>query len=122
MSQNILLLAGLAIGIFIKLSTTNKNIPKLISSKDAKTMLNENKIDIILDVRSKEEYFNGHYPNSINLSYDSINEKSVSNLKKNKNILVYCRSGRRAKIAADKLNSLGFTSIYYIKDTYKSII
>lgn len=121
MNQNILLLTGLGIGILIKLVNL-RNVAKLISSKDAKAMLNENKIDTILDVRSKEEYSNGHFPNSINLPYDSINEKNVSNFSKNKNVLVYCRSGRRAKIAADKLSSLGFTSIYYIKDTYKSII
>lgn len=121
MNQNILLLTGLGIGILIKLVNL-RNVAKLISSKDAKAMINENKIDTILDVRSNEEYSNGHYPNSINLSYDSINKKSVSNFPKNKNILVYCRSGRRAKIASDKLNKLGFESIYYIKDTYESII
>ena len=111
---------GLILGITLQLFfSINSN--KLISSKDAKKMLNQNKIDIILDVRSNEEYSNGHYPNAINVPYDLINEKNTNNFDKRKNILIYCRSGRRAKIAADKLSSLGFKKIYYLEDSYQSI-
>ena len=121
MSLNILLYIGLVVGIAIKFGNL-KNIAKLITSKDAIKMISNDELNIILDVRTNDEYSNGSYPNAINLSYNQINEQSILKFDKGKNILVYCRSGRRAKIAADKLISLGFKSIYYIKDTYKSII
>lgn len=118
MNQNILLLAGLAIGIFIKLGNL-RNVAKLISSKDAKKMISNNEFNIILDVRSKEEYLNGHYPNAINIPYDKIDEKILDKINKESNILIYCRSGRRAEIAANKINNLGYKNIFYIKGSYE---
>ena len=61
---------------------------------------------IIVDVRTKEEYNEKHVKGSINIPYDEIDEKT--SLDKNKTIIVYCRSGRRSKIAYDALKSLGY--------------
>ena len=85
-------------------------------------MIISSKFSHILDVRSLEEFAVGHYPKSINIPYDTINEHTIKTLNKLKPILIYCRSGRRAKIAADKLVSFGFKKIYYINDTYKSLL
>lgn len=62
---------------------------------------------VILDVRTKEEYESGHIKEAINIPYDTINENT--NLDKNKNIFVYCRSGSRSKMAYDTLKKLGYT-------------
>ena len=62
---------------------------------------------VILDVRTKEEYESGHIKEAINIPYDTINENT--NLDKNKNIFVYCRSGSRSKMAYDTLQKLGYT-------------
>ncbi len=64
---------------------------------------------IILDVRTKEEYESGHIKDAINIPYDTINENT--NLDRNKNIFVYCRSGSRSKTAYEKLKNLGY-SVY----------
>ena len=64
---------------------------------------------IVVDVRYDYEYSEGHVVNSINIPYDTIN--SNINLDKNKTILVYCKSGKRSKIAYDKLKELNYDVI-----------
>ena len=67
---------------------------------------------IILDVRTQEEYDQGHIPGAIVISYEEIEEKAEEVLTdKDQLILVYCRSGRRSKIAAEALVELGYTNI-----------
>lgn len=63
----------------------------------------------IVDVRTKEEFDEGHVVGAKNIPYDEIDE-NVS-LDKTKTILVYCRSGRRSGIAKDTLTNLGYTVI-----------
>ncbi len=62
---------------------------------------------IVVDVRTKEEYDTGHVKNAINIPYDEINEETE--LDKSKTILVYCKSGKRSKIAYQTLTQLGYT-------------
>ena len=59
-----------------------------------------------MDVRTSEEYKEGHVKGAINIPYDEINENVE--LDKEKTILVYCKSGRRSKVAYDQLTSLGY--------------
>ena len=61
---------------------------------------------IIVDVRTEEEYNEGHLKNALNIPYDEINENTE--LDKNKAILVYCKSGNRSKMAEDTLINLGY--------------
>lgn len=60
---------------------------------------------IIVDVRTTEEYKEGHLVGAINIPYDEID---TANLDKNKVIFVYCRSGNRSGIAYEKLINLGY--------------
>jgi rhodanese-related sulfurtransferase len=63
-------------------------------------------------VRTQEEYDQGHIPGAIVISYEEIADKAEEVLTdKNQLILVYCRSGRRSKIAAEALLELGYTNI-----------
>ena len=65
-----------------------------------------------MDTRTQEEYDESHIPGAIVIPYDQILEKAESVLTdKNQLILVYCRSGRRSKIAAEALVELGYTNI-----------
>ena len=67
---------------------------------------------IILDVRTPQEFAVGHIPNAINIPNETIGASEISALPdKDQLILVYCRSGRRSKEAAQKLVSLGYTNI-----------
>ena len=61
---------------------------------------------IVVDVREDYEYLKGHVVDSINIPYTQIDENT--NLDKSKTILVYCKSGKRSKIAYDKLKELNY--------------
>lgn len=83
-----------------------------ISMEQAVRMMERETDYVILDVRTPEEYAAGHIPNAINIPNETIGASEISALPdKDQLILVYCRSGRRSKEAAQKLVSLGYTSI-----------
>ena len=109
----------------INLIFKKKNI-KLINSKKVKSKIKNNYFNKIIDVRTKKEYILGNHPQSINIPIEPINKLSNENLKnidRNKPILIYCRSGRRAFNAAKLLkNKFNFKKIYYTDTNYKSII
>ena len=83
-----------------------------ITAEEAKRIMDSEEGYIILDVRTQEEYDEGHIPGAIVISHEEITEKAEEMLTdKNQLILVYCRSGRRSKIAAEALVELGYTNI-----------
>ena len=83
-----------------------------ITAEEAKQIMDSKEGYIILDVRTQEEYDQGHIPGAIVISYEEIPDKAEEVLTdKNQLILVYCRSGRRSKIAAEALLELGYTNI-----------
>jgi len=89
------------------------SIPKYrkISPQEAKEMMVEG--NVILDVRTNEEYNAGHIENSILLPVDSILKGDYSLIPdKNKIILVYCRSGNRSATASKALVEAGYMQIY----------
>ena len=83
-----------------------------ITAEEAKAIMDSEKGYIILDVREQDEYAAGHIPGAILIPYTQIEEKANEMLPdKEQLILVYCRSGRRSKIAAEALAELGYTNI-----------
>ena len=83
-----------------------------ITAKEAKRIIDSKEVYIILDVRTQEEYDEGHIPGAIVISHEEIAEKAEEALTdKDQLILVYCRSGRRSKLAAEALVELGYTNI-----------
>ena len=83
-----------------------------ITAEEAKQIMDSEEGYIILDVRTQEEYDQGHIPGAIVISHEEIKEKAEEVLPdKDQLILVYCRSGRRSKIAAEALAALGYTNI-----------
>ena len=83
-----------------------------ITAEEAKQIMDSEEGYIILDARTQEEYDQGHIPGAIVISHEEIAEKAEEVLTdKDQLILVYCRSGRRSKIAAEALEELGYTNI-----------
>ena len=83
-----------------------------ISQSEAKKMMETEKDFIILDVRTQEEFDEKHIENAILIPDYEIEQKAEKMLPdKDRLILVYCRSGRRSKIAADELVKLGYTNV-----------
>ena len=89
-----------------------KNAYRRISMDEAVSMMAQETDYIILDVRRPDEFALGHIPNAINVANESIGTSEISELpNKDQLIMVYCRSGRRSKEAAEKLVKLGYTNI-----------
>ena len=118
----------ICIGCFIyKTSKTNKtttsnstattnaaktNEIRHVSMDDILKIMNETKDYVIVDVRTPDEYKEGHIPNAINIPNETINETVYNKLKdKNQLILIYCRSGSRSRQAAYKMQKLGYTNL-----------
>lgn len=83
-----------------------------ITAEEAKKIMDTEEGYVILDVREQDEYDAGHIPGAILIPYTQIDAKANEMLPdKDRLILVYCRSGRRSKIAAEALAELGYTNI-----------
>lgn len=90
----------------------NKNVYEQITPDEAKALMDSEEGYIILDVRTPEEFAAGHIVGAILIPDYEIGEKAESILTdKEQLILVYCRSGRRSKNAANELATLGYTNI-----------
>lgn len=71
---------------------------------------------LILDVRSPEEYAEGHVPGAINIPHDQLSSRVAEiGSHKNKDVVLYCRSGKRAAMAADILHSAGFSKLLHLE-------
>ncbi|MBO5129162.1 MAG: rhodanese-like domain-containing protein [Oscillospiraceae bacterium] len=83
-----------------------------ITAEEAKEIMDTEEGYIILDVRTQEEYDEGHIPGAILIPNTEIEARAEEVLTdKDQLILVYCRSGRRSKLAAEALVELGYTNI-----------
>ena len=83
-----------------------------INGAEAKALMDKESGYIIIDARTQSEYDEGHIPGAILIPEYEIAQRAESELPdKNQLILVYCRSGRRSKIAAEELVKLGYTNV-----------
>ena len=83
-----------------------------ISGAEAKALMDSESGYILIDARTQEEYDEGHIPGAILIPEYEIADRAEKELPdKDQLILVYCRSGRRSKIAAEELVKLGYTNI-----------
>ena len=83
-----------------------------ITAQEAKEIMDTQEGYIILDVRTQEEYDQGHIPGAILIPDTQIEARAEEVLtEKDQLILVYCRSGRRSKLASEILVELGYTNI-----------
>ena len=93
-------------------SNNHTNTYRSITMDEAATMMAQETNYIILDVRRPDEFAAGHIPNAINVPNETIGTDEIPELPdKDQLIMVYCRSGRRSKEAAEKLVKLGYTNI-----------
>ena len=83
-----------------------------ITAKEAKTIMETQQDYIIIDARTDEEFAEGHIENAILIpEYEIANRAEQQLPDKAALILVYCRSGRRSKIASEELVKLGYTNV-----------
>ena len=91
---------------------TGKAAYQKISAEEAYEMMASQEV-VVVDVRTREEYDGGHIENAVLVPNESIGGEMPEALPdKEATLLVYCRSGRRSKDAAQKLLELGYQSVY----------
>ena len=83
-----------------------------ITPQQAKEIMETEQEYIIIDARTEEEFAEGHIENAILIPEYEIKDRAEKELpNKDALILVYCRSGRRSKIASEELVKLGYTNV-----------
>lgn len=101
--------------LYLNYNKSNKSTEtkvRYVSMNEIVQIMNENENYIILDVRTMEEFNQGHIPNAICIPNETIDEKIVKQLpNKDQLVLIYCRSGNRSKQATKKLENLGYTNL-----------
>lgn len=88
-----------------------------INLKKALDLMSKSTNLVLLDVRTPEEYMGGSAPNSINIDVLNTDFKSkIDLLDKNKEYIVYCRSGNRSSIASSIMVTNGFLHVYNLQN------
>lgn len=82
-----------------------------ITAEEAKEIMDSEKNMVILDVRTQEEYGSGHIRGAVCLPNEEIMEEPKELTDKAQKILVYCRSGKRSRQAAQKLANMGYENV-----------
>lgn len=74
---------------------------------------------VVLDVRTPAEFAAGHVPGARNISHDLL-QSSIESLGdvRGKQVVLYCRSGRRTQLAADVLSKAGFKRLAHLEGDY----
>lgn len=110
MSKSIILLVTIFLG-------SNLYASELWSVTELKTKIDQSSEPLILlDVRTVEEFESGHIRNSINIPHEILlsNIDLVSEYN-DEQLVVYCRSGKRASLVIEVLKKHGFTNIVDIE-------
>lgn len=91
--------------------STNPDNLKYRDAQNLKTLLESQREDyLLIDVRSQEEFKEGHIPGAINIAHTFIKEK-IEETDKEALIILYCRSGNRSAQALKSLKESGYTNL-----------
>ncbi len=86
-----------------------------VKVEKAQEMVAESEV-VILDVRTPNEYENGHLENAQLVNYNAPDfESQLEDLDKEKSYLVYCHSGNRSGKAFRKMKEMGFEKVYNLE-------
>lgn len=86
-----------------------------ISQVELMQRIKTNHASLILDVRSPEEYAEGHVPGAINIPHNQLGSRLAEiGSYKDKDVVLYCKSGGRAGIAANTLQAAGFSKLLHL--------
>lgn len=100
------LLSLLSLFLILNLANAAVQEPRLAWEKIAAGAM-------VLDVRTPEEFAEGHLTNAVNIPFEQVAEEFAKRgITKNTPVVLYCRSGRRSSIAAEALTTAGYIQIY----------
>jgi phage shock protein E len=110
-------------GVYVLYITANDS-PFRVDARVARQKIASGSYDAVLDVRtSLERATLGHYPQSVHIPAADIElEVPARYPNKEVSILLYCNTGHRARLAAEKLHRLGYRNTEYISGPYRTLI
>jgi rhodanese-related sulfurtransferase len=101
--------------LFFSLNNSSQkemNKLKSVELNQWKNTYDNNKDYVVIDVRTQQEFNEGHIENAINIDFYSDNfEDQLNNLDKNENYLIYCRSGARSSKSLALMKDLEFNHV-----------
>ena len=109
------LLLAIIIGAGVSQMEWINDTHKHITPTEAAAMIQSDPSVIIVDVRREDEYVKKHIPNAVLLPIEKINagqDIETTLPDKNRPLLLYCQTGRRAENAASKLAKMGYKHVY----------
>ena len=111
-----LLTRMLAIGAFAICTAALAAAPLIAPEQLVERIEKKDPSVVVLDVRTPEEFSSGHVPGAMNIPHDQLpNRLAELAGAKDKEIVVYCRSGRRSEMALDTLSSQGFKRLLHLE-------
>ena len=108
-----------SIVLALALVTTGQVAAKDISQSQLQKIMKNDQQVIVLDVRTVEEFEQGHIPNAVNIPHKEL-EARLAELSgaKNTQVVIYCRSGRRAEVAKQVLVKSGFNQLDHLSGDF----
>lgn len=114
------------IGAILYFTYRDSQVATHMTAKEARDALESGKIRSVVDVRDATEFQAGHYPDAVHFELKTINAQTVQRKMISERIyspvLVYCRSGKRAKIGAELLAKYGVDDVHYVSVPYWKLI
>lgn len=105
--------AGIILSSCGNAQNTGSGTTKNLSSVAFQSSMDTTKNGLLLDVRTPEEFENGHLKGAINIDFRGDNFKTqIQKLDKHAPIFVYCHSGSRSGQATEMMKDLGFTNVF----------
>ena len=115
----IILIALLFLSKFV--TNTGSSKATLLTPDKAKELISQTPDLVIIDVRTPEEFREGHIKKAKNMPLDELQaDLEKKPLKKDTPILLYCRTGHRSRTATKILDKLGYEKIYDLRGGYVS--
>lgn len=112
MKKLILAVMGVVSATLFLTSCSSDSSAQKVSPKEFSEVISDPSV-VILDVRTPQEFAEGHLANAINIDFQSGNfEQQIASLDKSKTYAVYCRSSNRSGEAVKVMADAGFTRMY----------
>ena len=100
-------------------AATESSVPLITQADLLERLQKKDPSMVVLDVRTPEEFAAGHVPGAMNIAHDELPAKLAQlSAHKDKEVVLYCRSGRRSQIALGTLRSAGFNQLRHLEGDY----
>ena len=110
-----LILPGLFAVVVVGTALATDSLTTAVSPDALRERLDDGeKAPYVLDVRTPEEFVAGHVPGAVNIPYDQVASR-LAEVPKDRDVVLYCRSGRRAQLAAEVLSDKGYSRLEYLQ-------